>query len=59
MAQRANELMQLSDWQDDVPNDWFDGLCYAAGIASGFWPIGTAIAGPTALGCLVVYALEE
>ena len=59
MAQQANELISLSDWQDDVPTDWLDGLCYAAGIASGFWPIGTAIAGPTAIGCLVMYALEE
>jgi hypothetical protein len=59
MAQQANEIMQLSDWQDDVPTDWLDGLCYAAGIASGFWPIGTAVAGPTAIGCIVMYSLEE
>ena len=59
MAQQANQLMQISNWQDDVPTDWFDGLCYAAGIAAGFWPIGTAIAGPTAVGCLVMYTLEE
>jgi hypothetical protein len=59
MAQQANELMQLSDWQDEVPSDWVDALCYAAGIGASIWPIGTAIAGPTALGCLVMYAVEE
>ena len=31
-------------------------ICYVAGIATGFWPIGTLIAGPTALGCVVMYA---
>src|SRR3954470_22311008 len=29
-------------------------ICYAAGNAAGFWPIGTMIAGPTALGCLAM-----
>ncbi len=36
--------------------DVMDAICYAAGIGTGFWPIGTLIFGPTALGCVVYYA---
>ncbi len=32
-----------------------NGICYIAGICAGAWPIGTAICGPTALGCAVMY----
>jgi hypothetical protein len=43
---------ELSDGQRKAMNT----ICYAAGIAAGFWPIGTLIAGPTAVGCAVMYA---
>lgn len=32
-----------------------NGICYIAGICTGFWPIGTLICGPTAVGCTVYY----
>lgn len=31
-----------------------DAICAVAYLGAGFWPIGTAIAGPTALGCVVM-----
>ena len=58
MANDANQLMgqfQVSSLSSSAA----DAICYAAGIGAGFWPIGTLIAGPTALGCLVMYALED
>lgn len=35
--------------------DPIDAICYAAAIGTGFWPVGTLIAGPTALGCVIYY----
>ena len=32
-----------------------DGICFVAGICTSIWPIGTAICGPTALGCAIYY----
>jgi hypothetical protein len=32
-----------------------NGICYVAGIGTAFWPIGTLIFGPTALGCAIYY----
>jgi hypothetical protein len=32
-----------------------DAICYVAGIGASIWPIGTLIAGPTAIGCIVYY----
>jgi hypothetical protein len=59
MAADANQLMTQFDITDVIGTDAVDAICFAAGIATGFWPIGTLIAGPTAVGCLVMYALEE
>ena len=42
---------QLNDRQKRVMN----GICYIAGVCTGFWPIGTLICGPTAVGCAVYY----
>jgi hypothetical protein len=42
---------QISDRGRRVMN----GICYVAGICTGFWPIGTLICGPTAVGCAVYY----
>jgi hypothetical protein len=59
MAVDANHLMTQFDLTDIIDTDAADAICFAAGIATGFWPIGTLIAGPTAVGCLVIYALQE
>lgn len=42
---------RLNDRQKRVMN----GICYIAGVCTGFWPIGTLICGPTAVGCAVYY----
>lgn len=36
-----------------------NGICYVAGICTGFWPIGTLICGPTAVGCAVYYFTQD
>lgn len=41
----------LNERQKRVMN----GICYVASICTGFWPIGTLICGPTAVGCAVYY----
>ena len=54
-----NEMPVLpSQEEDDVVGFMppaINGLCYTAGIFASVWPIGTAIAGPTALGCAIMY----
>jgi hypothetical protein len=36
-----------------------NGICYVASICTGFWPIGTLICGPTAVGCAVYYFTQD
>ena len=35
-----------------------DAVCYALAVGTGFWPIGTLLFGPSALGCVLFYALD-
>jgi len=58
MATDANQLMTQVNMEDIIDTDAVDAICFAAGIAASAWPIGTLVAGPTAVGCLVIYALQ-
>lgn len=59
LSQGAHEMMAGLNWEEDIPTDWIDALCTVATGAAFIWPIGTAIAGPTAIGCLIMEGLEE
>jgi len=41
----------------DAANRVMDTACFIAGAGVGFWPIGTLIFGPTAVGCVVWYMM--
>ncbi len=59
LSHGAHEMMAGLNWEDDIPTDWIDALCTVATGAAFVWPLGTAIAGPTAIGCLIMQGLEE
>lgn len=40
---------------DQAAAEPIDAICFVAGATVGIWPIGTLIAGPTAVGCLIHY----
>jgi hypothetical protein len=61
-AQRAEIDRMITD-EDvsgfDTPTErWMNGVCFVSGAGVGFWPVGTLVFGPTALGCLVYYATK-
>jgi len=59
LALGANALLAGLDWEEDIPQDWLDVVC-AISLGLAFHPpVGTALGGPTALGCLVMMAMDE
>ncbi|MBL93477.1 MAG: hypothetical protein CMH56_16880 [Myxococcales bacterium] len=60
LTQQAAAILNvvIHENDDNEVQESIDGICYAASIFAGLWPIGTAIAGPTALGCLIHYSLQ-
>ena len=59
LALGANQLLAGLNWEEDIPQDWLDVVC-AISLGLAFNPpIGTALGGPTALGCLVMMAMDE
>jgi hypothetical protein len=44
-----------SEMAETTGGDPIDGICFIAGACVGIWPIGTAICGPTAVGCVIHY----
>jgi hypothetical protein len=53
-----NATSAPTDSDDEGPSTedrTMNAVCYVAGVGTGFWPIGTLIFGPTAVGCVVWY----
>lgn len=48
-------MLTAGEMASFVGGDPVDGICYVAGVCTGFWPYGTLICGPTATGCAVMY----
>jgi hypothetical protein len=53
-SSRSSEL-STGDMNQIKGGKPIDGICFIAGVCTGFWPIGTALCGPTAVGCAVYY----
>jgi hypothetical protein len=50
---------QRANLMDTDSRRVMNGICYTVAIGTGFWPIGTLIFGPTAVGCAVLFFMGE